>query len=83
MSKEINLKSILESELSEWIPAFEFDNPSDSVSLDRALFAMKEACRQALELAAENACIINTGCGIWGYDEVDKESILETINQIK
>lgn len=47
------------------------------------LEAMKEACRQTLELAAENA-------GAWCYAEgnepeygVDKQTILNTINQIE
>lgn len=44
--------------------------------------AMKEACRQTLELAAENAK------HLWDNNEnelfdIDKQSILDTINQIQ
>lgn len=52
--------------------------------------AMREACRQILELAAENAEVdehevaesIHGGPG-YTYYEVDKQSILNTINQIE
>lgn len=55
---------------------------------------MKEACRQTLELAAENAEIVPCNCQIDGKTSVEmslrdgrfvivnKHSILETINQI-
>lgn len=45
----------------------------------------KEACRQTLEIAADNATVVIETCmgqktgDVW----VDKESILDTINQIK
>ena len=54
-------------------------------SLDEIKQAMKEACRQTLELAAENAEVeIEERMGqktglVW----VDKQSILNTINQIE
>lgn len=59
------------------------------------LVSMKEACRQTLELAAERAKIVPCNCPIEGktfiemslkdgrYVIVDKQSILETINQIE
>lgn len=45
------------------------------------LCAMKEACKQLLELAAENATydFTENGRGIY----VDKQSILDTINQVE
>ncbi len=48
--------------------------------------AMKEACRQTLELAAENARIMNhipNEEDDREYKEVSKQSILNTINQIE
>ena len=42
---------------------------------------MKEACRQTLELAVENVVIEYDEGGATGF--VDKESILDTINQIE
>ena len=67
---------------------------------ERVIDAMKEACKQILELAAENAeleerdyrhsptKISNYGqevCSEWEgiYYGVDKQSILNTINQIE
>lgn len=58
--------------------------------------AMKEAVKQALELAAENADLtycsyeyeipegaISTGDNEYGYCYIDKQSIVNTINQIE
>ena len=50
--------------------------------------AMKEACRQTLELAAENAKLLHTdsmigGCPECGVEDVDKKSITDTINQVE
>lgn len=47
--------------------------------------AMKEACKQTLELAAENAKILHWDTHDTDLDEyeINKQSILETINQIK
>jgi len=54
--------------------------------------AMKEACRQTLELAAENAKVsidrINYGCILTEFNkssvcEINKQSIIDTINQIE
>lgn len=80
MKKLINLAAILESKRNEayYIPA-----------MDYVAEAMKEACKQTLELAAENAqwsriedCDPLTG---FSYDsiQVNKQSILNTINQIE
>ena len=43
---------------------------------------MKELAEQLLELAAENAEEHGSSCGFGSY-RVDKQSILDTINQIK
>ena len=81
MQKEVNLEEILKSELKLL-----------SISVARlemaAIRAMKEACRQTLELAAENAIIIDD---LPPYEilqhpkgyKVDLQSILNTINQVK
>lgn len=46
--------------------------------------AMKEACKQSLELAAENAWCNHDFDGAHGCEySVDKQSILNTINQIE
>lgn len=49
------------------------------------LEAMKEACKQALELAAENAegDIVDDSDFSNGRVVIDKQSILDTINQVK
>ena len=53
------------------------------------LAAMKEACRQTLKLAAENAkwkLVKDEEVDLFGYDfktEVDKQSILDVIDKIK
>lgn len=51
---------------------------------DDVIIAMKEACRQTLELAAENAQIHIESCmgQKTGDSWVDKQSILDTIEQI-
>ena len=53
---------------------------------ENVIKAMKEACRQTLELAAENArgkILPMTKTGVLNYSEVDKQSILDTIKQIE
>ena len=45
-------------------------------------YAMKEACMQTLELAAENAEARGSSCGFGSY-WVDKQSILDTIKQVE
>lgn len=93
MKKEINLEEILESELTGHMYAI----VDDTESMKEFIFdAMLSACKQTLELAAENACInvdsqnkgtlfitIIAGESCETYIEINKQSILETINQIK
>ena len=54
---------------------------------ENVIKAMKEACRQTLELAAENAEICtDTMCSPYREDwvkYVDKQSILDTIKQVE
>lgn len=101
--KQINLEEILKSKINEAIGSttilneFEFNIKKDSAILE----AMKEACKQVLELASENAklkCtnIVHPKGYPWfmhnpnGTIEngdlmivVNKNSILNTINQVK
>jgi predicted aldo/keto reductase-like oxidoreductase len=102
MSKEINLEEIFKKEIF-------FDTEDISVAYDdkgkrQILKAMKEACRQTLELATKNACVdvkkrsqfgkykkwqnVKEGeeVDLFSYEMqcfVDKNSILDTFNQIK
>ena len=81
--KTVNLEEILKSYLT--IEAMMANNPDYTFNM--VLSAMKEACRQTLELAAENAKSVDIGCltDEWWvpYDIIDKQSILDTINQIQ
>ena len=70
--KEINLEEILINHIG-----FKIKN-EDVKNL--YLLAMKSACRLALELATENA---KTRINEFASIIVDKQSILDTINQIK
>ena len=81
MSKKINLEEILKKHSNICI-----DDRENVVE------AMKEACKQLLELAAENAEItvkLKENCNElslldeWTTYIVDKQSILNTINQIE
>lgn len=82
--RKINLEEILQKHIKSSIES-ERHKSTDSV-----INAMREACRQILELAAENAEVdehevaesIHGGPG-YTYYEVDKQSILNTINQIE
>ena len=75
MSKQVNLEEILKKELN--ILSISVEQIEKS-----ALKAMKEACKQVLELAAENAGAIGSSCGFGSY-WVDKQSIIDTINQVE
>ena len=83
---KINLKEILNHVYDE-----EFrSNYKTEYSEQCILKAMKEACNQVLKLAAENAdygvCQNDDGQEPWIHESnifVDKQSILDTINQIE
>lgn len=89
--KEINLEEILFSELKKLRSKHKRENYysdkqiRESPEYEYFINAMKEACKQTLELAAENAepefsvdCVI-----VKGDIFIDKQSILETIKQVK
>lgn len=72
MEKKINLEEIFSNNTGRNINQEEYS-------------AMKEACRQALELASENAvayCDYDRDM-LTGDATIDKQSILNTINQIE
>jgi NOL1/NOP2/fmu family ribosome biogenesis protein len=82
MEKKINLDEILKSHLT--LEAMRANNSDYTYNM--VLAAMKEACRQTLELAYENSKSGYIGRDVYGdkiYTYVDKESILNTIKQVK
>ena len=91
--KKINLEEILLEEMDKFRLSFPDENLysteqiKESLELPYFKAAMKEACRQTLELAAENAKSVDIGCltdeGWVPYDIIDRQSILDTINQIE
>ena len=92
--KKINLEEILDSKIGN-VDA----ESKDRIWYDDAILAMKEACRQAVERAAENAEIdwteneklivtdtdfsFRDGDYNWCKIKINEESILNTINQIE
>ena len=85
MEKKINLEYVLDSICKD-------ENKVNNSNKLHILMAMRETCRQILELAAENAEItakLKENCNElsmldeWTTYIVDKESILNTINQIE
>ena len=78
MSKEINLQNILdEIHDSKYRASYKTWYSQQCI-----LEAMKEACRQTLELASKNArCDSSYGVDI--SHTINRQSILNTINQIK
>ena len=79
--KEISLEEILLKHT--------FNSTVDTLKED-SLSAMKEACKQVLELAAENAELENVVKVIGSQNKynavvpiIKKQSILDTINQVK
>ena len=93
-SDKINLEEILQKEL---IPTV-FEGSSE-LTFNATIKAMKEACRQILELAAENAKInwvennvkmesdtdfsFRDNDGNWCKININEQSILNTIKQVK
>ena len=86
-NKKVNLEDILIKNIkkiyTELKPVEDFCNRDRIITIN----AMKEACRQTLELAAENAETekeILPECGVLkSVGVVNKQSILDTINQVK
>jgi hypothetical protein len=89
--KEVNLDEILKSFLT--LEAMKANNSDYTYNM--VLAAMKEACRQTLELAYENAMVTPCNCHVNGKTSIelclkdgrfvitDKQSILDTIKQVK
>ena len=80
MEKQINLEEILNNQFE---PNYEFKLYYGSTTTINILEAMKEAVKQALELASENARVSVKPVNL--YDNsyfVNKKSILDTINQV-
>lgn len=77
MQKEINLEEILNKSLDDnkW-----YLNNRDKIIVKNT---MKEAIKQALELAAENAETSDTLTNCFGEPTIDKQSITDTIKQVK
>ena len=82
MTKKINLKKILSK-----YPTFTNEGGYGEYHV---IEAMKEACQETLRLAAENAdygiCQNDDGQEPWVHESnifVNKQSILDTINQIE
>ena len=86
MSKrKINLEEILISKLEE-NSTEDFDLKIISkLHFIACYYAMEEACKQVLELAAENAETISyyNKDGFKFSEEIDKQSILDTIKQVE
>ena len=75
--KEVKLGDILDKVI--------YDSDTDRVGRKQILSAMRIACKQTLELAAENGKSYRY-VGMYGETEptfIDKQSILDLINQIK
>ena len=96
MEKKINLEEILEKEITKLYAGFK--NSQDFCNRDRiiAKSAMKEACKQILELAAENAKLTSyykngkiiddlstVNFDDYGGTYIDKQSIRDVINLIE
>ena len=72
---EVNLEAILKSKLT--VETMRVNNPD--YTWNKTIEAMKEACYQTVDLCAENVLPEFYDCKIIA---VDKQSILETKNQI-
>ena len=86
--KKINLEEILLEEMDKFRLSFPDENLYSTEQIKEFLelpyfkAAMKEACRQVLELAAENAKAFDT-IHSWNTPSIDAQSILNTIKQIE
>ena len=80
--KEINLEEILLSTVPKDCYWEEMGNLTNCPK-EYALDAMKAAYKQVLELAAENATTLEDDDPDMIFYAVDRQSILNTINQVK
>ncbi len=80
--RKINLNKILEDKNNL---AFEegYANYFTEAQRDIIFKAMEESIKQTLELAAENAKSKITSGDVMDFLEIDKQSILNTLNQIE
>ena len=78
MSKKINLKQVAHNSFPERESGFAFQD-LDKVTQSYVVYAMKNAVKLALELAADNV-EVDYVCGIAG---INKQSIIDTINDIE
>lgn len=79
--RKINLEEIAKLEFPEKESGYSFET-LNAVTKNLIIRAMKEACRQTLELAAENAKT-KQDPDFYCLQNVDKKSITNTINQIE
>lgn len=87
--KEVNLEEI-QRKFQHGLSDKQWNESKDSFPYPDMRTAMKEACKQTLELAADNAEVIqhevaesiHGGPG-YTYYNIDKQSILNTIEQVK
>ena len=88
IERKVNLEEILFKHLSkarEMLPNENWYSDEEIKNSQEFVFfkdAMKEACQQTLELAAENAKAFDT-IHSWNTPSIDAQSILNTIKQIE
>ena len=85
MGKQINLEEILNNQFE---PDYDFKLHYGNTTTINILEAMKEAIKQALELAAENAKVkenftVDDKAFVLNEYVINKQSILNTINEIE
>ena len=90
LERKINLEEILFTEVDKMrkdfpdINLYSNEEMKNSPEWKYYMNAIKEACRQVLELAAENAKVIkNEHTSQILSNLIDKQSILNTINQVE
>lgn len=83
MKQEINLRKIAINSFVERDSGFDFEENYDSFTQKLILKAMKEACNQCLDLAAENATYNRNVLENLNYVQIDKDSILQIKDWIK
>ena len=80
--KTIHLDLILSNAIGVSVDYLLFKNEVQIVRPDEAVEAMREACNQAIELAAENADLNWVSGGETIEYSIDRDSILNTKSQI-
>ena len=81
--KTIDLNAILNESIRKWEANIEPFNDNSSID-DAYINAMREAVNQAIDMCAENARVERVYPDLHpSYEIIDKQSILQTKNQIK